>query len=126
MNIKKGIIKLAISESFKSDHQYKIGAVIFKGKKIISSGHNQVLRSTKSLLDKYKRWPNSLHAEVASILNAKTDVSNNDILILRVNVTIEGTKFLLSLPCDKCLLYLSYVKIRNIYYSDNNIIKLLN
>ena len=33
-------LKLAIEEAKQSKHQFKIGAVIYKGKRIISSAHN--------------------------------------------------------------------------------------
>lgn len=113
-NIPDGVIDKAVENATLSQHQQKHGAVIFKGKRIYSVGYNQPSRSVKSINKKAQKWATSVHAEVACILNAKRDVSGLDILVVRVN---SKHQFSLSKPCIKCLTYLEYCGIRNIYYS---------
>ena len=112
--INQSIIDKAVDAAEHSQHSSKHGAVIFKGKKIYSIGYNQPSRSVKSLHHKANKWQTSIHAEVAAILNAKRDISNLNILVVRIN---NKSQFLLSKPCSHCLDYLDYCGIKNVYYS---------
>lgn len=112
--IYQSIIDKAVDEALKSNHQNKHGAVIFKGKRIYSIGYNQPSRSIRSINPIAKRWNTSVHAEVASILNAKRNVQGLDMLIVRVN---NKKQFRYSKPCFHCLNYIDYCGIRKIYYS---------
>lgn len=119
------LLKAAINEAKRSSFKPKVGAVIFDKNKIVSVGHNTGQRSVKSLLKKFQRYPNSVHAEVAAILNAKRSVKGLDILVVRVSA---NNKLMLSMPCENCFMYLKYVSLKRCYYSINEIpyIKMIN
>ena len=116
------LIKKAISEAQKSKERHKIGAVVFKGSRIISSAFNE-LRYAKKLARKYKKFEFSLHAETKAILRARKDLRNHSILVVRVN---KQGEFLLAKPCKYCMAYLEYVGIKTIYYSTKEGICTLN
>lgn len=108
------IIKLAIEEARKSDYNFQMGCVIFKNKKIISRGRNYPLRGCKKIKQKYLRWPHSIHAEIDTIIKAKTDLKGTSIFIVRIN---KKGEFRLAKPCDCCMKYINHVKISHVYYS---------
>src|SRR5574343_2093612 len=108
------LLKAAINEANRSLFKQKVGAVIFDKNKIVSVGHNTGQRSVKSLLKKFQRYPNSVHAEVAAILNAKRSVKGLDILVVRIST---NNKLMLSMPCPQCLMYLKFVQLRRCWYS---------
>ncbi len=110
----KSIIDRAVEQCSKSTHSQKHGAVIFKGKRLYSSGFNASNRSVRSINPIARRWKTSIHAEVAAIINAKKDLTGLDILVVRLN---NKGQFMLSKPCQHCLDYIDYCSIRNIYYS---------
>ena len=112
--MKNFIIDKAVQEAKKSLLQHKIGCVIFRKKNILAFGHNHILRSTKHLQSRFQRWPGSVHAEVATIISARTNLSKSSILVVRVNKTGQ---FGLSKPCKHCMSYIQFVGIRKIWYS---------
>ena len=59
MAITAGIINRCLEECYKSTYHFRIGAVIFNSKRIISSGHNG-LRTSSNIPDKHKNFINSL------------------------------------------------------------------
>ncbi len=117
--LNEGIIKKAIKEAKKSDMPiFKIGAVIFKGNRIISYGHNKKGICGK-IHPKYRSKYDSAHAEQQAIINCKNweKLKGTSILILRV--TRSG--FLsMSYPCENCMETIKYVGIKEIYYSNHN------
>jgi deoxycytidylate deaminase len=108
--------KFAVEEAKKSDFKYQVGAIVFNKNIIISYGHNVAQRSVKHMLSKFQRWPNSIHAEVAAVLNAKTDLRGMSLLVVRVN---SKNQLVMSKPCEHCASYLSYVGIKKVYFSIN-------
>ena len=114
MNVRA--LSLALKEAEKSKERHKIGAVIFKGSKIISSGHNS-LRGCSKIPEKYKRFPHSLHAEQCAILNTTPEKCKRaSIIVVRIN---RKGNLLLAKPCKYCMASLDYVGIKHIYYSNN-------
>ena len=111
---KANIINICVNEANKSEYNQKVGSVIFKKNRIISSGHNYSQRSAKKLHPKYQKWPGSIHAEVDAIIKAKTDLKGMDIMVIRVN---KQNQFRLAKPCKHCQMYLEHVGIRKVYYS---------
>lgn len=111
-----GIIKRCIEEMEKSDyHPYKIGAVIFKGNRIFSSGYNST-RFCGKIHPKYKHYDNALHAEQQAILNCPVDKrKGSSILVLRSN---PSGKMSMAKPCEMCSAFIDYVGIKNVYYSN--------
>ena len=118
INIPQKIIKQAVREAKKASFQFRLGAVIFKNNKIISSGHNNGNKFRRNLKPEYTRWPNSLHAEVACILNAKEPLYNLNMLVVRLGMRGE---FRISKPCECCMNYINNIKLKRVIYSiDNN------
>jgi deoxycytidylate deaminase len=113
--VKAGILKEALTQAYKSKHRYKVGAVIFKGSKIFSSGHNSVGYS-RLLHPKFRRYINSLCAEKCAIINAKKDLMGCSILVVRIT---PADNLSMAKPCSTCMKYLDYVGIKNIYYTDH-------
>lgn len=112
--VRRGIIQLAVKESTKSNYHVQLGAVVFKGKRILSSGHNENFTLAHNLHPRFKKWETTIHAEAAAILAARQDLKGADLLVVRVN---KNKEFRLAKPCKHCLLYLNYVGIRKVYYS---------
>lgn len=108
-----GILNQAIKEASMSKAKVKVGAVIFKGKKIISSGHNDIRHHR--IHPKYQDYPNALHAEQDALIGIDwNNVRGCSIIVIRVNPT---GKLAESRPCDKCYELLKYVGIKKIFYS---------
>lgn len=113
-----GIIKRCLEECEKSKYRFKIGAVIFKGSRIISSGHNGI-RSTAQIKNKFKKYENSLHAEQAALMNINWNtVKGCSILVMKISPS-KGI-FGMALPCEMCRTILNHVGIKNIYYTNKN------
>ena len=114
-----GIIDRAIEEARSSDyHPYKMGAVIFKGPRILSSGHNEI-RGNGRIHPKYKYFDNTIHAEQSAVLSLKDwgKAKNSDILIVRIN---NSGKFSLAYPCPMCQSFLKFLGINKVYFSDRD------
>ena len=124
MNLRAGIIKRCLEECETSTYRFRMGAVIFNKKTIISSGHNDIRSS--SIPDKYKVWPNSIHAEQDAVFNYKdwSKLKGCSILVLKLS---KVTKQLSNAkPCPTCLELLRFVGIKTIHYSNQfgNIIQI--
>jgi len=110
------LINKAIEEAERSDNRFRIGAIIFNKKNVISSGHNCSFRSAKHLIPSFQKRKHSIHAEVDAIIKARTDIKGYSLLVIRLNAKGGLT---LSKPCSHCMMYIEYVGIKNIYYSNN-------
>jgi deoxycytidylate deaminase len=98
-----------------------MGAVIYDKNTIISCGFNVSLRSVRSINKKFQRWPGSVHAEVSAILNARTDLDDCNMFVIRINKVGD---LMMSKPCGYCYAYMFYVGIKNVtYYNGNKFIK---
>jgi tRNA(Arg) A34 adenosine deaminase TadA len=108
------LIRLALIEARLSDNRHRLGAVIFRKNTVLSSNHNYSLRGAKKLHPRFSKWKGSIHAEVATILSARCDLSGASMFLLRIN---RKEELLLSKPCVQCLSYISFVGIRRVIYS---------
>jgi len=113
----EGLIKIAEEAANKTDHKQRVGAVIFKGKRIISVGRNYKSRSLRRVTPGMQRYPTSVHAEMDAIIKAKTDLKGYNILVVRIN---SFGQMRLAKPCDHCYTYIKHVGLRHIYYSTND------
>ena len=111
------VIELAIESARQSEHQHRVGAVIFKKKNIISSAYNKAFSYHSNLHPKYQNYFGSVHAEVAAIIAAKRDLKNCEICVVRIN---KKGELKLSLPCDYCMSYVIDVGIKKVTYTDND------
>lgn len=125
MPLTSGMIKLAIEEAESSpvftkckNIRERVGAVIFKQSRIISSGHNDLRQNN---LNMHYRQPeeNSIHAEESACINygSLCDLKGSSILVIRIN---KKSELRLARPCDNCMNILKTLKFKDIYYSTNN------
>ena len=103
-------------EAKKSRHnQHKLGAVIVKGGRVLSTGYNQMRPS--SLLE-----TDTLHAEGAAILKLLKDkrlhdLSGADIYVSRFT---RGGAVGLAKPCAACHALIQSVGIRRVFFTDSD------
>jgi deoxycytidylate deaminase len=107
----------AIKEAEESTYtKHKVGAVIFKGKRIISVGRNWAHKWVSSVPAHFKKWPTSIHAEVDALIKAGPHSEGNSILVVRIG---NSGNLLLAHPCVYCEAYMHHCGIRKVYYSTN-------
>lgn len=116
--IRTGVLNLALKELNKSQcNRYKVGAVVFKSSKILSSGHNSI-RTCSMIRPKFKQWKESLHAEQAAIIQLDwSKTKNTSILILRCNNKKNST-LSLARPCKICMDLIKHIGMKDLYYSN--------
>lgn len=116
MSITIGVFRRALYEAENSTYKFRIGAVIFKGSKIISSGRNEI--RSNAIHPKYKKFLNTLHAEQNALIGLDwTQLKGCSILVIRINKNDELT---IAKPCKMCMALLDYVGIKKIYYSESD------
>lgn len=111
-----GIMNKAVDEAESSEYEpYKMGAVIFKGSRILSSGHNEI-RGNGKIHPKYKNFDNTLHAEQSAILDLKDwdNARGANILIIRLN---KSGLFSLAYPCPMCQSFIRFLGMSKVFYT---------
>lgn len=106
------IMRLARLMSRKSNaRNFKMGAVVAKGRKILGLGCNDVVKTHPKSNAPYGR----IHAELSAMLNAKMDVAGATLYIFRA-----GNKEtpLLAKPCQHCRDLIKTHDIKFIVYSN--------
>ena len=101
--------RAAIQESQKSQHRFKIGAAIAKGRRVLAKAHNTRKTHPKFGAGKY----NTLHAESHAIYKAVRqgiDIEGSTIYIYRHNNNLAK-------PCDCCMCLIEKYGIKDIVYS---------
>ena len=116
MKIPKSIWKLAEYEATLSPHRFRVGAVVFRNKYALGSGHNNHLKTHPKSPHPFK----TIHAEFAAVTNALGNffegaVSNGRILVVRLKA--DGT-YGLAKPCKYCMFMLNQVGIKDINWSE--------
>lgn len=110
------MIAKALKQANNSQYRQRIGAVIVKGNRVISTGHNQ-LRGHGSI--KSSHWDNSLHAEIHAVINAIKRVGIEGIkgsTIFVARIKRDGSQGL-ALPCKDCFRVLHEFKIKRIVFT---------
>lgn len=107
----KRLNDLAIREALRSGAKKKHGAIIFKNKRIISLGFNQLKTHPKCK----QEYP-YLHAEEDALMRAGEYAKGADLFVVRL--TFDGLG--MSRPCCVCTKILQEKGIRNIYYSTDD------
>jgi len=103
-----------------SDHHFRVGAVIVKGRRILAGGHNKNKTHTviRNQIDKYS-LVDKLHAEMTAILKARTGLEGARIYILRICPdNKDGTG--MSRPCNLCMRLIRGAGIKEIIYTTGN------
>lgn len=89
----------------------KHGAVIFKGKRILSVGRNKQKKTPLLRRLKYRScW---LHAEADAILKADGAAKGANLLVIRIG----KVKLRNSRPCTSCLSLIAESGIKDVFYS---------
>ena len=116
--MRTGIIKKAIEEAEKSEFKVKMGAVVFKGSRILGYGFNEIRHCSK-INPKYKKYDHTIHAEQKAMLSCKdwVKVSGSSILVVRLN---KRNEFLLAKPCNMCMNMIIHLNIKNVFYSTSD------
>lgn len=109
-----GLINKCIDEAMQSVHTYKIGAVVFKNRNILSAGHNSV-RSNAKIPFKYRtEWKNSYCAEKDALMKIPLeDIKNCHILVIRIN---NKGELRTSKPCNTCMDMIRDARIKKIWF----------
>lgn len=104
------VIKLAKLSADRSQHRFRLGAVIFNGREVMGKGWNNACKTHPRSPTPY----NTIHAEFAAIADALYDVKGCDIYVHRL---LADGRPGLARPCTKCMKMLVDAGIRNIYFS---------
>lgn len=114
--ITSAIYKLALSEAELSVAlPHRVGAVIFRGKRILGSGRNS--NTLCSFHRKYVRYAESVHAEQAALKNLDWNrLTGASILVIRLT---RANRIGLAKPCPMCQKLLDHVGIKKIFFSTN-------
>lgn len=114
-----GILKKAIESAERSKmYPYRLGCVVFRGKRILSWGFNQI-RTSNAIPDRFKKFIEALHAEQHAIMRVpnKELLNGASLLVIRIN---RNGKLTNARPCKNCMKTINYFKISNVYYSNEN------
>ena len=116
--MKSNIIKTALTLAQSSKcSPFKCAAVIFSGKRILSSGINDI-RSTKRVHPKHKRFSTAMHAEIAAFMHMfPENVSGASIFVCRIN---NSGKISNAKPCGRCQSALSAAGIKYVYCTNDD------
>jgi len=114
MNLTR-IFDLARKVSMKSDHHtFSLGAVLFRGKQVLSVGHNHLFKTHPeySKINSLK----TLHAEASCVLACrhKHNLKGATIVVYRGD---SNGEFALAKPCNDCMTLLKKYGITRIIYS---------
>lgn len=108
----EAIIRAGIKEATKSDHDFRISAVLYKGGSILRATHNS-LAYIGYRKREFRHKP-TRHAEIMAVHNIPKDVLVGcSIFVCRLD---NKGNFTCAKPCIACYQSLSLVK--NIYYTD--------
>ncbi len=114
-----GILKKAIESAERSKmYPYRLGCVVFRGKRILAWGFNQI-RTSNAIPDRFKKFIEALHAEQHAIMRVpnKELLNGASLLVIRIN---RNGKLTNARPCKNCMKTINYFKISNVYYSNEN------
>lgn len=109
-------LRIAQKQALKSPHrQHRMGAVITKNGRILSTGYNEI-RHSKTI------GKNTLHAEASAIkklLDARSLCSLIGSTMFVTRFT-RGGRIGMAKPCVECASLIRSVGIRNVYYTDDS------
>ena len=108
-------IKVANESKFR---RARVGAIVAKGERILSSGYNHI--GNNSVV--YGRpYPESVHAEVAAITKLLREQRLEDLVGATIYVTRidRGGRVRMAKPCNYCMELIKSVGIRKVVYTTN-------
>ena len=89
---------------------FKMGAVIAKGKRILGIGYNNVRKTHPSSTTPY----NHIHAELSAMLNARCDMRGATLYVFRAG---KDDRPLISKPCQHCQTLIEKEGIKTVVFS---------
>lgn len=107
-----GYFRLARNESLKALSRTRVGAVLVRGRKPISVGHNQVLK-THTEARKYSKF-GTIHAEMDAIFGLDRELVEGGVMY--VYREDRHGKVGSSKPCERCLKFLGGYRVKKVYY----------
>jgi len=112
---------LAMSEALKSSCEFRLGAVVFKGRKhILAVGHNH--RRTHPLakcIREDESEANTTHAELDALIGCRWYDSVQGASIFVARLRADGSAGT-ARPCDQCQNILRETGIKRMYYTTGN------
>lgn len=117
-----GLFYQAHEEAFRGNSRFKLAAVIMKGGRILSIGHNYLTSDPKGYKNNFVEQGfhrHSFHAEFDAILNSNTDITGAKLLVYRFGAdgSLRNSK-----PCERCWEAIRGAGITYCYYWDNNVL----
>lgn len=107
---------LAKNMALKSVSRFRLGAVLARRGKVLSTGYNQ-MRKTHPLMRKHsnEEFELGLHAEVHACIGVSAgDLHGADVWVARV---CRDGKLAIAKPCSVCQRFLRSVGVNRVYYS---------
>lgn len=105
----------AREQSLKSQvSKAKIGSVLIRNGKIISTGYNKI-RGASAIDGKFSRWAESLHSEVDCLKKVMfNNIKGSTLIVYREKKSGEIAN---CKPCDYCMAFIQFLKIKRIVYT---------
>lgn len=111
------MIDLAYNMALKSTSRFRLGAVLVKRRKVISTGFNQ-MKKTHPLMQRHNPRKDillGLHAEIHSCIGVPAaQLESADVWVARV---YANGRLAMAMPCKVCQNFLREVGVKNVYYS---------
>lgn len=111
---------LAVNIAKKSVSRFRLGAVLARKGRVISTGFND-MRRTHPKMQKFnpdKSWTPGLHAEVDACLGVeRNELQGADLFVARI---LKNGSVAIAKPCEICVKFLLDVGIRRVYFTDIN------
>lgn len=116
--IRIGILNQALDEVQKSRYYpYRVGAVVFKGPRVLSAGHNKYGPCSR-IHPKYRMNLTTTHAEQDALIGLNWGkIRGSEILVIRCG---RDGRLLMARPCKICFNLILHVGVKAIYYSNRN------
>jgi deoxycytidylate deaminase len=96
------------------NRNFKVGAVLFKGKKLVAAKSNSY--KTHPLLSPYTNYP-CLHAESYALISHGLD-NCEGLDLLAVRVRKSDGELVMAMPCKVCQEVIKEAGIRHVYYTN--------
>lgn len=110
--------KLAVNMAAKSISRFRLGAVLARKSRVISTGFNAMHR-THPMMQRYnsdKSWTPGLHAEVDACLGVpRADLEGAELYVARI---LKNGEPAIAKPCEICTKFLMDVGIKRVFYTD--------
>jgi len=113
------VMELARNIALKSTSKFRLGAVLSKKNRVISTGYNQ-MEKTHPLMQKISKtnYTLGLHAEIHCCIGVSAkDLLNSDLYVYRVKRNLEPA---LARPCAACYTFLCDVGVRRVHFTTPN------